>query len=185
MTRIIPFLTILIVFMIASASVLADEPTWLFTVPKAEVLPRYEYNLGFVYADFGVNESMELGIRGLKYSAPGSTLAFGLSLFPMASPYVVKSLDAGSGKLHIGLKAAPYVVFAGFEMPISDNINFIAELNNGTFAGVRIFLAPKWTLDIFAGFATGEGYRYRYGRVDIDEFRPIPGIFFAYSDSFR
>ena len=174
--------SLMVTLFIASAQ--ASEPTWLFTVPKAESLEESAYNIGLLYADFGLTENIEVGIHGLKYSMPESDLAFGLSLYPMATPYVVKSLDMGSGELHVGLKAAPYLFFAGFETPVSDSVKFIAELNNGGFVGVRIFPAQKWTLDIFAAFINLEVYRYKYGRIDVDEFRIIPGISFAYSDTF-
>ncbi len=180
--RIVLFLAFVVILTIPVTSVKADEPTWLFTVPKARALEEDTYNLGLVYADFGIIENLELGVHGLKYYASDHNLAFGLSIVPMASPYVVTSLNAGSGELHVGLKAAPYVLFAGFEIPISDDLKFVIELNTGVLGGVRIFPAENWTLDIFMGFINFEAsYRYRYGQVEIDEFYPIPGILFAYS----
>jgi len=179
--RTILCLALVFIFTIPTISAQAEEPTWLFTVPKAKSLDRYNYNLGLLYADFGVNENLEIGIHGLKYSVSGSSLAFGASLFPLMSPYIVKSLGVGSGAVHLGVKAAPYVFFAGFEIPLSSNVKFVAELNGGIFAGVRIFPAQNWTLDIFAAFATVEVYKYRYSRIEIDEFHPIPGILIAYS----
>ena len=184
--RITACLAFVAVFTVIIIPAQAIEPTWLFTVPKAESLEVGTYNLGLVYADFGLTENLELGIHGLKYSMPASNLAFGISPMPtIAGSYVVTSLDAGSGELHLGLKASPYVFFAGFETPVSDNVRFVAELNNGIFAGVRIFPARKWTLDIFALFINVEGYKYKgYGRIELDEFHLWPGIFFAYSDGF-
>ena len=168
------------VLTVPMVSAQTGEPTWLFTVPKAESLEKNHYNVGFIYADFGIAENLELGIHGLKYSIPASSLAFGVSFFPMASPYLTVSLDAGSsGKLHLGVKAAPYIFFAGFETAISGNLKFIAELNNGVSAGVRIFPAQNWTLDIFAAFVTVETYKYKYG--EFKNFYPVPGIFVAYS----
>ena len=81
----------------------------------------------------------------------------------------------------MGIKAALYVFFAGFETVISDKLKFVAEFTNGVSAGVRIFPAEDWTLDIFAAFITIETYKYRYGWVDVKHFYPVPGIFFAYS----
>ncbi|MFC1716053.1 hypothetical protein ACFL6S_20450 [Candidatus Poribacteria bacterium] len=180
--RIVLFLAFIFILTIPMMSVKADEPTWLFTVPKAKTLEEGTYNLGLLYADFGISENLELGIHGLKYHLPDNNLSLGASIFPMATAYVVTSLDAGSGELHVGLKAAPYVFFAGFEMPISDSLKFVVELNNGVIGGVRIFPAQNWTLDVFMGFVNFETYRYnRYGRVEIDEFNPFPGILFAYS----
>ena len=182
-------ITACLVFMVAFTAITipaqAIEPTWLFSIPKAESLAEGTYNLGLLYADFGLTENLELGIHGLKYSMPASSLAFGVSLYPIAGPYVVKGLNLGSGEVHLGLKTAPYVFFAGFEMPVSNNVKFVAELNNGVLAGVRIFPARKWTLDIFALFINVEGYKYKgYGRLELDEFHLWPGILFAYSDRF-
>ena len=101
----------------------------------------------------------------------------------MGSPYLVYSPSISpSAELYLGLKAAPYIFFAGFETPISDKLKFIIELHNGAIAGVRIFPAQNWTLDVFAAFiSTKEVYRYKYGRFEIEDFHAIPGIFFAYS----
>jgi len=169
------------IFTSHTISARADEPTWLFTVPKAESLEKDYYNVGFVYADFGLTENLELGIHGLKYSVPRSGFAFGLSLVPMGSPYLVLSQDIGSGNIHIGIKAAPYIFFAGYETPVSSTVKFVTELNNGVSAGLRISLAQNWTLDIFAAFITIEVYKYKYARVKIEDFHAIPGILFAYS----
>jgi len=181
--RIIVCFALIAILTILTTVAKADEPTWLFTVPKARTLEKGVYNVGLLYADFGVTDNLELGIHGLKYYAAGSNLAFGFSIFPIASPYIVTSLSAGSGEVHLGLKAAPYVFFAGFETPISDSVKFVAEFSNGLVGGVRIFPAEKWTLDIFAAFINVNAYKYEYG-VDFDGFRPIPGILFAYSDRF-
>ena len=180
--RTVVCLALAVVFSVPTASLLqADEPTWLFTIPKAESLGRDYYNIGFIHADFGVTEDLEIGILGLKYSMSEHNLGFGVSLIPMASPYLVTSQDIGSAKLHIGLKAAPYVFFAGVEIPASDEVKLVAGITNGVTAGVRIFPAENWTLDVFAAFITVETYKYRYGRVQIDDFFPLPAIFVAYS----
>ena len=184
--RITACLAFLAVFTAIIIPAQAIEPTWLFTVPKAESLEAGAYNLGLLYADFGLTENLELGIHGLKYSMPSSNLAIGVSPMPtIAGLYVVTSLDAGAGELHLGLKASPYVFFAGFETPVSDNVRFVAELDNGILAGVRIYPARKWTLDIFVAFADFEVYKYnKYRRIEFDEFQRLPGILFAYSDRF-
>lgn len=179
--RLILCLALTIIFATPVISIQADEPTWLFTIPKAESLEEDCYNVGLLYADLGITENLEIGIHGLKYSMSSSSLAFGVSLFPMVSPYIVSSMGVGSGKLHLGLKAAPYVLFAGFEMPVSNKVKFVAELTNGVSAGVRFFPTENWTVDIFAAFITVETYKYKYGKIEIDQFHPIPGILFAYS----
>ncbi len=178
--RIMLILTVILATTIISAQ--ADEPTWLFTVPKAETLYKDYYNIGFVHADLGVTENLELGIHGLKYAVPDSRYAFGVSLIPMLSPYVTSTWGTGESKLHMGIKATQFFFFAGVEAPISDNVKFVAEFTNGVTAGVRIFPTRKWTVDIFAGFVSVEVYRYRY-RVEIEDFHPIPGILFAYSNT--
>jgi len=179
--RVMLVLTVILAITITSAQ--ADEPTWLFTVPKAETLYKDYYNIGFVHADLGVTENLELGIHGLKYAIPDSKFALGVSLFPMGSPYVTSTWGTGKSKLHMGIKAAPYIFFAGVEAPIANSVKFIAEFTNGIYAGVRIFPARKWTLDIFAGFVTVEVYRYKYAHIKIEDFYPIPGILFAYSNT--
>jgi len=173
----------LVIFIICTISVQADEPTWLFTVPRADSLGESQYNLGFLYAELGITDNLELGIHGVKYSMPDSNLALGISLFPMGSPYIVTSWDVASGKLHLGAKATPYILFAGFETSISEKVKLIAEITNGVSLGVRIYPAQHWTLDIFAAFVTFESYKYEYKRVKREDFRAIPGILFAYSNS--
>lgn len=171
------------------ASSQAVEPSWLFTVPKAESLKEGHYSVGFVYFDLGITDNLEVGIHGLKYSLSGSMkFAFGLSPFLPFSPYAVLSPDIGPGELHLGAKLTPYIVFAGFGIPLSDRVKFVAELNNGLNAGVRVCPAQNWTLDIFATFTSREvykeAYRYRNHWVEIEHYRPnivVPMIFFAYS----
>jgi len=51
-TRIIAILTVTIIFAFFTLSTQAAEPTWLFTVPKAESLDKGHYNIGFIYFDF-------------------------------------------------------------------------------------------------------------------------------------
>ena len=177
--------TLVLIAIVATiaASARADEPTWLFMVPKAETLHKDYYNLGFVYADIGITENLEIGIHGLKYAIPDSHFAFGASLYPLLSPYVTSTWGMGSAKLHAGIKASPYILFAGIELPIADSVKIVAELTNGVAAGVRIFPARKWTLDIFAGFIRFEAYKYKYSGIEIEDFKPFPFIQFAYSDT--
>ena len=184
-TRIITILTLTIIFALFTLSTQAAEPTWLFTVPKAESLDKGHYNIGFIYFDFGIADNLELGIHGIKYAIPGSNVAVGASIFPLGSPYIVFSPKLGSGGgLNIGIKAAPYIFFAGIEAPISNNLKFIAELNNGLTAGLRILPSKEWTFDLAFAFYSVEVYRYEYSNIEIKNFHPIPWIQFAYSGKF-
>jgi hypothetical protein len=170
------------ILLFSVATIEAQEPTWLFSVPKADSLGEDEFNIGFLYADFGVTENLEFGVHGVKYSLPDSEkFAFGLSFFPMASPYLVYSLGSDPGRLHIGVKAAPYIFFGAYETSISNSLKLVIEANNGIGAGLRIFPAKNWTLDVFAAFISFEVYKYDYRSLEIDKFRILPGIFFAYS----
>ncbi|MBD3181574.1 hypothetical protein GF312_04725 [Candidatus Poribacteria bacterium] len=160
----------------------ANEPTWLFTVPKAQSLGRENFNLGFLYADIGITDNLELGIHGLKYSVPDSSVGFGFSIWPMGTPYVVFSPGSESTRIHLGIKAAPYIFFAGLESSLSRNIKLGVEFNSGVNFGVRIVPAENWTLDIFAWITSFELYRYNY-RLGLEDYRILPGIQFAYNGS--
>lgn len=174
-----------IVFLVVLSSlagvIQANEPTWLFTVPKADTLKQDEFNIGFIYAELGITDNVELGLHGFKYAVPNSSFAFGVSLFPLLSPYVVTSIDLDSSFLHLGLKAAPYIFFAGLEAPVSNKFKLIAELSDGLLFGARVSPAPNWTLDIFGLFVTIQGRKYKYSRLDIDDFYLLAGIQFVYS----
>ena len=189
-TKIIMFLALATLFTLLTSTTFAEEPTWLFTVPKAESLKQGHYNIGFVYLDFGVADNLELGIHGIKYSFLSSNLAIGASLFPFLSPYIVFSPDTGSTEFLIGAKATPYVLpyvfFAGLEAPLSNSLKLILELNNGFNAGVRILPTKNWTLDLFLmyGYFSVEVYKYKYTRVAFSDFRAVPAIQFAYSGRF-
>ena len=185
-TKIIMFLALATLFTLLTSTTFAEEPTWLFTVPKAESLKQGHYNIGFVYLDFGVADNLELGIHGIKYSLLSSNLAIGASLFPLGSPYIVFSPDTGSTEFLIGAKATPYIFFAGLEAPLSNDLKLILELNNGFNAGVRILPTKNWTLDLFLmyGYFSFEVYKYKYTRVAFSDFRAVPAIQFAYSGRF-
>lgn len=183
-TKTIIILTLTILFTYLTSNAFAEEPTWLFTVPKTESLKEGHYNIGLLYFDFGIAEKLELGIHGIKYSM--DNVAIGASLFPFGSPYIVFSPDVGSTELLLGIKAAPYIFFAGLEAPLSDNLKLILELNNGFNAGVRIIPSKNWTLDLFLmyGYFSVEVYKYKYSRIEFADFQAIPAIQFAYSGRF-
>jgi len=167
----------------------AVEPTWLFATPKADSLKEGNYTIGFVYLDFGMTNELDLGIHGLKYST--GDVAFGIGLYPMGlTPYIVFSPPMGKAELSLGIKASPYWFFAGLEAPITDKFKFIAELNNGLSAGVRILPARDWTVDLFVLFIPSfhnyfnNYYLYKYQSIDVGLYQPIPWIAIAYSGKF-
>lgn len=176
------FFVFMSIFIATSVSISASEPTWLFTVPKTESLKEEHYNIGFIYFDFGVTNELEIGIHGLKYST--GNFAFGLSLYPLGTPYLVFKPDTASTDLYLGLKASPYLFFAGLEAPLTNSVKFIAEVNNGLTAGVRAKPAKNWTLDVFLAFISFEIYKYKYKSIEVEQFRAIPVISFAYSGRF-
>jgi hypothetical protein len=174
-----------IIIFIFTISAQASEPTWLFWVPKAESLKEDQFSIGFVYFDFGILNNMEIGIHGFKYSVPDSDLALGFSLFPLGSPYLVFSPDIGSGNLSLGIKASPYIFFAGLEFPLSKSVKFFGEISNGLDVGLRIIPAKNWTLDIMAISTSLEIYKYKYNEVRIKEFHSIPFIQIAYTGKYK
>ncbi len=106
------------------------------------------------------------------------------------TPYIVFSPDLGEAELSLGIKASPYWFFAGLEVPITDKFKFIAELNNGVSAGVRILPARDWSVDLFVLFIPkfrdyfDNYYGYKYQSIDVGLYRPIPWIAIAYSGKF-
>jgi hypothetical protein len=132
-------------------------PSWLITVPSAEVLAKDELNVGLVYLDLGIAKNIELGLHGIKYSMKNpdsSWTAFGVSLSAGIYPYGVYTKKYDFGKLSLGVKPFPYFVFAGIETPLSKEITFIGEINNGILAGIRTNFGGQWYLDAGAGVST-------------------------------
>lgn len=183
-------LSLIFVFILSVVSVQA-EPSWLFTVPKSETIKQGHFDIGFIYLDFGIVKNLELGIHGIKYRFPDTNIAVGASILPIGSPYLVYSPDIGEAELHIGVKAQPYIFFAGIEVPISDNLKFIAELNNGPTAGVRIIPQKNLTIDLFMYFYLYEiydidYYGYRYGQIKkVEDYSARPWIWIVYSGKFE
>jgi len=188
--RNIIFLALTMAFILSVVSAQAEEPTWLFTVPKAQTIKEGNFDIGFLYFDFGVIENLELGIHGIKYQIPNSDLAVGYSFLPMNSPYLVFSPDIGEAELNVGFKANPYYFFGGLEFPISKDLKFIAELNNGLDAGVRIFPTKNLTIDLFMYFSRYKIYElnyygYKYRKIVIEDYRAYPGFWIVYSGRFK
>ena len=189
-TRNVIFLALTIVFILSVVSAQAEEPTWLFTVPKSDTIKEGHFDIGILYFDFGIAKNLELGIHGIKYHLQGSSLAIGASIFPIGSPYLVFSPDIGQAELHLGIKATPYIFFGGIEIPISNNLKFIAELNNGATAGVRILPAENLTIDLFMYFYqyniySVDYYRYKYRQFEVDNYSARPWIWIVYSGRFK
>ena len=189
-TRIIAILTLIAVFALFAGSIQASEPTWLFTVPKAESLKKNHFNLGLPYIEFGIADNLEFGLHGLKYSIKDSNIAIGFSFYPLDGPYIVFSPDTKTIGFNIGIMAKPNHIFAGIELPVSNDFNLIAELNNGFNVGVRILPSKNWTVDLFMSYSsvmiyeTGY-YKYKYHRIKIEEYEPgIGGFGIAYSGRF-
>lgn len=183
------FLVLIAVFVLSALSTQADEPTWLFTVPKAESLKKNNFNIGILYLDFGIADNLEFGLHGLKYSMPDSNIAIGLSFYPLDSPYLVFSPDTKTISFNIGIMVKPNHIFAGIELPISNDFKLIAELNNGLNVGVRILPSKNWTVDLFMPYSSVkiydiEYYEYKYHSIKIEEYKL--GLLFgiAYSDRF-
>jgi len=183
--KITTFIALITLSMFLTSTIYAEEPTWLFTVPKTENLREGHFNIGLLYFDFGIADNLELGIHGIKYSL-ADNLAIGASIFPFGAPYIVFSPDVGSAEFVIGAKASPYILFAGLEAPVSDKLKLIFELNNGLNAGVRILPSDNWTLDLFLvyGYFSVNVYKYKYTTVEFTDFRAYPFISFAYSGRF-
>jgi hypothetical protein len=184
-TRIIAILTLIAVFALFAGSIQASEPTWLFTVPKAESLKKNHFNLGLPY----IADNLELGLHGLKYSIPDSNIAIGFSFYPLDGPYIVFSPDTKTIGFNIGIMAKPNHFFAGIELPVSNDFNLIAEVNNGFNVGVRILPSKNWAIDLFMSYSsvmiydTGY-YKYKYHRIEIKEYGPGIGFGIAYLGRF-
>ncbi len=153
--------TALIISCALSLSAGKAAPTWLLTVPTAEVLPKDQLNIGIMHLDLGISGNIEAGLHGLKYSISnpdGSKLAFGASLFSGLYPYAVYTNNYDFGRLSLGLTIFPYFIFAGLEKQLTPEISLLAELHNGAAVGVRNKLAKDWVLDFGAGFSA---YSYK------------------------
>lgn len=141
-------------------------PSWLLSIPTAEVIAPKEANVGFIHLDFGVIPGLELGIHGVKYqwqkeSLDKPALAVGGSLFD--GPFVIISRNLKEWRGHLGLKLLPYYLLAGIESPWQDKIKFLIEFNDGLNMGCRVRVDPQWHFDLGAG--VGYYPLYHYGRI--------------------
>ena len=153
----------LLFFLILSGIVFAGvEPTWLLTVPTANVLPKNTLSAGIIYLDLSITDELEIGAHGIKYQLSkdfqGGKLSLGASFVFGLYPYAVWTKTMDFGELSIGINPFPYFVFGSIETKLSDSIKFIGEVHNGVTAGLRSSLAKDWWLDFGAGVTT---YAYK------------------------
>ena len=132
-------------------------PTWLLTVPTADLLPTDRMTAGLLHLDLGITPNLEAGLHGIKYSFPqqdGSELGFGVSLVSGLYPYAVLTHDYNFGRLTLGVSAFPYFFFAGLEQTLAENVWLMAEVHNGVSVGLRTKLGTDWFFDLGAGYSS-------------------------------
>ncbi|OGF49608.1 MAG: hypothetical protein A2231_05105 [Candidatus Firestonebacteria bacterium RIFOXYA2_FULL_40_8] len=146
---------ILLVLLTGMAFTEANEPTWLMSVPTANVLPKNTLSAGIIYLDLSISEGLEIGAHGIKYQLSkdfqGGRLALGASFVFGLYPYAVWTKNLDFGELSIGVNPFPYFVFASIETKLSDTMRFIGEVHNGAAVGLRNNIAKGWWLDVGAG----------------------------------
>ena len=170
-------------------------PTWLFTTPTADTLAEGKFTVGWLHADIGFTDELEIGIHGVKYNLERGTktqtgLAIGAAFWE--GFYVVGSRRSDSVILHVGVKTVPSFLFAAAEIPLSPKNTLILEGNDGFHIGVRRHISLRLTLDVGASYTNFNIYRrasyedYPFGHYKRSlwtfDFSPIIGI--AYSDVF-
>ncbi len=135
-----------------------NEPTWLLSVPTANVLPKNTLSAGIIYLDLSITEELEIGVHGIKYQLSkdfeGGKLSLGASFVYGLYPYAVWTKKIEPGELTIGINPFPYFVFASLETKLSETMSFIGQIHNGIAAGVRANIASGWWVDLGAGFTT-------------------------------
>ena len=172
-----------------------QAPTWLFTVPTADTLAEGKFTVGWLHADIGFTNELEIGIHGIKYNLEHGTqnqtgLAIGVAFWE--GLYVVGSNRSDSFLLHIGIKTAPSFLFAAAEISLSAKNSLILEGNDGFHFGLRRHISRRLILDVGASYTNFSIYRrksyedYPFGYYKRSlwtfDFSPIIGL--AYSDVF-
>lgn len=173
-------LSIIILFGLV-ALVEAGEPTWFFSIPLPEVLPKDHFTLGLVHADIGLGGNLEAGIHGLKYRLAqkwqGADVALGVSPFDALSftgacapgAYLVASQNIKEFKGYLGLKIFPYFLFFGLTKELTDKTKVLFGFNDGPLVGLRHKVSSNWWV------GTGVGYNnlssYGHFKKD-DDFKP-------------
>jgi hypothetical protein len=106
----------------AEAAPAPSPPTWLLTVPTADVLPEGDYVLGVIqggalpfHADIGALwRNLQIGVHGLKLQilqegAPWAGIAVGATFgYYPAGLYVVGSKQLSDVRLHLGARFLPF-----------------------------------------------------------------------------
>ena len=161
--RFLAGLALLIIFFLPMKAESFSGPTWLLSIPTAEVIPPPEVNVGFLHLDFGVTPGLELGIHGVKYqwqkeSLDRPSLAVGFSLID--GPFIMVSRRLKDWRGHLGFKLLPYYLMAGIESSGQNKIKFLIEFNDGLNLGCRIRVDPQWHLDLGAGVGYYPLYHY-------------------------
>ncbi len=187
------FITIVLNY--APSTYALKGPTWLFTVPTAKTLEESEFTVGWIFADIGFTNKLEVGIHGIKYnlepvSKERTGIAFGVAFFEGA--YVVGSRRAENVRMHIGVKAAPSFLFFAAEVLMSAHNRVIFEINDGFNIGVRHRIKRRLRLDVGVSYSNFSVYNTQsyedfprgYYRRSLREFRFRPIIGLAYSDVF-
>jgi len=155
----------------------AGEPTWLLSVPTANVLPKNTLSAGIIYLDLVVADGLEVGVHGIKYQVSknfeGGRLAIGASYVFGLYPYAVWTKNFDFGELSLGINPFPYFLFGSIETKLSDTMKFIGEVHNGVAAGVRSSIAPGWWLDLGAGLTV-----YPYKNNLFYDFSTAPDYFY-------
>jgi len=65
---IIIFFTAIVVINYTNSASARRGPTWLFTVPTADTLTESKFAVGWLHADIGSTDELEIGIHGIKYN---------------------------------------------------------------------------------------------------------------------
>lgn len=170
----------------------ASEPTWLFSIPTPEILPKDHFALGLVHADLGLGENLEAGIHGLKYRLArkwqGTDVAFGISPFDALSfggtsapgAYLVASQEFKESKGYLGLKIFPYFIFFGLTKELADKTKVLFGFNDGPLVGLRHKVNSNWWLGAGVGYNNLSDYGHFKKR---DEFKPNIMIDISYAGS--
>jgi hypothetical protein len=178
----------------ASTVSATGAPSWYFTVPKASTIEPRSFSVGLPYIEYSPTDRLEVGLHGLKYRLEGVTEnPFALGVDPImgfAYAYAIWDLPAGDNNLSLGVKVFPLFLLLGFETQLDERVSFIAEVNDGAMAGLRVRIDPNWHVEFGAGIAAYGTWRtdpfdhrgiHDYDFDDLD-FEPTIWAGFAYSD---